>query len=314
MAYSLFRVRELKMGDISSTDIHNARRYDEYGIERPNNLNPEQESFWGHNMYDTNQEPGDPVEYLDKVVKDKLEETKVKIRKNSNVAIEIVVGINGHDSEEFYKKYSCSGFFSRTREFIAKEFGGYDNIIAQYDHYDESKPHAHFIVTPIVEKEVKWKNRNGEGVKKENRLSARDFTGNKDKLRRLQDEFHDFCKPFLDRYDLKLIRGTLSEEQTRSYTQHTNRKIGDLRKELYQLDKEYKELEKAAYDGSKSLDEIIEKRKELEQQQKEKKQDISELNEELNVKLSDQQKKDDIRSKKNRGSGWKKGNDFPKGF
>lgn len=109
-------------------------------------------------------------------------------------------------------------------------------MVAIFEHYDESNPHAHFVVVPIVEA-VKWKNRRGEGERTEKRLNVRDHTGGPDKLRDLQN---GYFRHLVDTYGagknnklgVPIYRGTLVENQTREYIEATDAKIGRLRAEL----------------------------------------------------------------------------------
>jgi hypothetical protein len=68
---------------------------------------------------------------------------------------------------------------------------GKGNIVNMSVHYDERTPHIHAYVVPVKEKTVKWKNKNGQGEKIVKTLCARDYLGGKDKMREMQDSFHD---------------------------------------------------------------------------------------------------------------------------
>ena len=310
MAYGLFRVRELKAGDISSTEIHNARLYEEYGIDRPNNIGPDEEGYHGFNNYYLGQDVDEPVPRLQDKIQERLEDTGVKVRKNSNVAIEIVLG----STPDFWKKYSPDGFFSQARQFIAEEFGGKDNIIAQYSHFDETNPHVHFVVTPIKHKVFKYRNGSGDLHKSKYALCARDFTGSKEKLRGLQDRYHQFCKSFGDRYGIEFYRGTKSEEQTKTYTRETTAELGRLRNDLYSLKQDLEKIEKSSENGLKELREKLKRAEEIEAEKKVVQAKLQEKEKEMKTKVSDLQKRTDIRKAKNKGDGWKKGRDFDIGF
>lgn len=107
-------------------------------------------------------------------------------RKNSVLAYDVFLGA----SPEYFRPDdpSRAGHYdpSRMEEFkrhamnwLEKEFGS-ENVIYAVAHYDESTPHVQAIVTPITD---------------DGRLSARDFTGGKQRLSQLQDRFADEVKP-----------------------------------------------------------------------------------------------------------------------
>jgi hypothetical protein len=85
---------------------------------------------------------------------------------------------------------------------------------------------------------VKWKNTKGSGESIENRLNTRDYTGGRDKLRLLQN---DWFNHLTERYNggksfgLELYRGTLVENQLKEYVMQTNHEVGELRAELSQI-------------------------------------------------------------------------------
>ena len=66
---------------------------------------------------------------------------------------------------------------------------GKENLVHYTVHFDEKTPHIHAYCTPIIKKEVKWRNQKGSGGKIKNSLTARDFNGTKQMLRDMQDSF-----------------------------------------------------------------------------------------------------------------------------
>jgi hypothetical protein len=233
MAFGLIRVRELSVGEIGATDIHNGRKYEELGIEPPENINKEL-MHRSSSTYIRSDAP-DYVrkDNLSDVIKHRMDEAGVKARKNSVVAIEFICSA----SKEFFDVYSSSGWFSNCEQWLEKKYGK-GNIVAKYEHRDESTPHAHFIILPIVQKEVKWKNSKGEGKKIENRLCARDLTGDKDKLSKLQDDYHNFIKPYGQTYGVEFYRGSKANNELKEYTKRTDYKLGEFRNQLDRLDKQ----------------------------------------------------------------------------
>lgn len=235
MAFGLIRARNLSAGEISSTDKHNSRRYSS-AEEYPDNIDQEKrhDSFINVDYISNNgstylgKNESSLKESIDKRLKDK----NVKgIRKNSNLAIEYVVGIN---DKKAWDNYAFDGFVANTKQWL-EERHGENSVVAVFKHLDESNPHAHIIVVPVQEKIVKWKNTKGEGEKKEARLNTRDYTGGRDKLRELQnDYFEHLTKRYNggEKLGLKLYRGTLVENQTKEYIEKTNHEIGNLKAEL----------------------------------------------------------------------------------
>jgi hypothetical protein len=148
----------------------------------------------------------------------------VAVRSNSVVAIEFVMGA----SKDFYQgSYDASSYLSNCVEFVACKYGR-ENIISVHQHFDESNPHVHVLLTPIAEKTVRWKNQKGEGSTTEKRLCARDITGGREKLRQLQDEFHAYIVPFGQLAGVEFVRGTLVEQQTREYKKRTDYRMAEI--------------------------------------------------------------------------------------
>lgn len=225
MAYGIIRVRNLSSGDLELTEIHNARKYEELGKKLPDNINPD-----GYHIHET---LGDGN--LCDRINERLKALGITPRKNSVVALEYVVALSGNPAEKELMKtnYCMEGFLSNAMKWVAERHGGMQNLVAVSQHFDESNPHAHIVVLPIVEKTVKWKNQKGSGERVESRLCARDFTGNKEKLSQLQTDFHAFVEPYGEKMGgVKFYRGTKKEEQLREYTKKTSRELGLLRQEL----------------------------------------------------------------------------------
>lgn len=223
MAYGIIRVRELSAGEVGAAEVHNARKYQENKL--PGHINPE-----GYFLHET---IGDGS--MSDRINERLKELGINPRKNSVVALEYVVALSGNPQEktQIKKNYEIGGFLSDATKWVAERHGGMQNLVAVSQHFDESNPHAHIVVLPIVEKVVKWKNQKGEGERVENRLCARDFTGNKDLLSALQDQYHAFVEPYGAKMGgVKFYRGTKKEEQLKTYTKKTNHELGLLRQKL----------------------------------------------------------------------------------
>lgn len=223
MAYGIIRVRELSSGEVGAAEIHNARKYQDK--EMPGHINPE--------GYHTHETIGDRS--MSERINERLKALGITPRKNSVVALEYVVALSGNPQEkaQIRQNYDIGGFLSDATKWVAERHGGMQNLVAVSQHFDESNPHAHIVVLPIVEKAVKWKNQKGEGERVENRLCARDFTGSRDLLSALQDQYHKFVEPYGAKMGgVKFYRGTKKEEQLKTYTKKTNHELGLLRQKL----------------------------------------------------------------------------------
>lgn len=232
MAFGIIRARNLSAGDIAETDRHNARRYENEN-EYPNNIKADGKYYAYYESETIDDYIHRDETTLQEVIDRRLKENNVKgIRKNSNLAIEYVCTIN---DKKAWEAYSFSGYVSNTKKWI-EERHGKGSVVGTFEHQDETNPHVHLVVVPLKEKQIKWKNQKGEGVRTETRLNTREFTGGRDKLRKLQD---DYFQHLSDRYGvgennkfrLPLYRGTKVEHQHREYSQQTNHEIALLRDE-----------------------------------------------------------------------------------
>lgn len=231
MAFGVCRVRNLSASDIGGTETHNARKYEELGLKTPENINPERSVDNSHWVAGDQFDEGLNVQ---QAIDKRLKELGIKPRSNSVVAIEYVLALTGNPKEKFdmWRNYSASGFLSAAQQWVAKKHGGTNNLISISQHFDESNPHVHVLVLPVVEKTVKWKNKNGAGERTENRLCARDFTGHPDKLSQLQTDFHQFIESYGPKMGVKFYRGTKKEESHKEYTHKTSHELGKMRKEI----------------------------------------------------------------------------------
>ena len=240
----MIRVREIGRGEVGATQLHNSREYDEKGLETPENIDKTRKNN-NHEWFYTGNN-------LTEAINNRLQEAGVKERKNSVVAIEIVVSA----SKDFWELHSETAFFVNSHKFLNEKYGK-ENVVAYNEHYDESNPHCHFIVTPIVEKEVKWKNENGQGVKKGLQLSARDLTGTKKHLIALQDDFFNLLdKKYNQRLPEKnqFVRGKSAKEQNKIYTKSTSVELGVLRDNVREIRESIEFTKKNALDGLISLE------------------------------------------------------------
>lgn len=270
MAYGIIRVQNLKMHQVGGVQKHNFREFSPG--ETPGHIGEENVEKWGRNKYYFYQEGYGSIQ---DAIQGHLTETNTKgVRKNSVVALEFVVAIN---DQNVWNHYHPDGFFGKTAQWLEQQYGG--KVVASAIHTDESNPHAHIVLVPTKEKEVKWKNKNGSGVRIETRLSARDITGGPEKLREMQDDFHKYIKTYEKKMETKFYRGTSAKHNKRFYQKETNRVMGEIRKNINSMTPEEKAI---AFEKLYKLQDSLEKA-------------------ELGVKRAE---------KKNSGNRWKKGVEY----
>ncbi|WP_288389575.1 MobV family relaxase [uncultured Alteromonas sp.] len=122
-------------------------------------------------------------------VKSKLKAHGItKLRKNGVLALEFVLTfspefIYQNDSGQYHKdaNQKLKKWIRNSLNWAKNEFGS--NLVSAVIHLDESTPHLHLCILPI-------KHKKGERYG----LCARDITGGKDKLQKLQDSYHNEMK------------------------------------------------------------------------------------------------------------------------
>jgi hypothetical protein len=298
MGYGILRVRNLHAGDLAATDRHNRRLYDS-PEQYPENIDPS--GWWG-----VSEEHDKP---LVAAIEARTETFGIKPRSNSVLALEFVISA----SKDVYEKVDPHTYLMEAEIFLAKRFGG-ENIVSSILHFDESTPHAHIIIVPIQQKAVKWKNRNGQGTRLEHRLCARDVTGGPAKLRELQEDFYGFLSESSALKEATFHRGTLVEQQKREYVRHTSAELGRIRNELHQLGIEAIKAAELLKTQAMSPEDYSEKTKEIQQRKDELTRSAETIEENMRKELPELEKRVEIRKKRNKGEGWKKGIDpFKKG-
>jgi hypothetical protein len=261
MAQGTFKVKNWKASGIRSCEQHNRRLFPEGKM--PKNINPEKIK------YNLEYIAGDKASFKE-AIDERLK--GIKVRGNSVKVIEFVMGA----SEDFYKgNYSASGYLSNCLKFAAERYG-WDNIIASHQHFDEATPHVHVLVTPVVEKTVRWKNQRGEGVRKEKRLCARDITGGPEKLRQMQEDFYKFIVPYGIRAGVEFEPRVLVENQDKEYSKHTDYRMAEIKRIAQQAQQEIDaakrlELQKEILKQKELLDKELQKKNEAEKEAARKK-------------------------------------------
>ena len=294
MSFPLCRVKKItSMSALNGAEEHNARLYEEHGKDIPNNIIPERNGQLGFNSYEQLMEGKN----LKSAIEKRLQDLKIKPRKNSVIAHEYVLGV----SKDWYEKanYDPQGMLSNVVKFITDKYG-LENVASVAFHFDETNPHVHVITLPIVEKQRKWKNRNGQGTKFVKSLSASDFINGRDTLRKLQDDYFEFVSKY-NRHEGVIYRGMLVEKQLKNYSRKTNHLLGELR----ELKHEIKETIQLIQDG---VD--VEKNKLKQEKQEKKSEELINQIEQVSSDSVKAEKKLEFRKKQNKGDGWKKGLDF----
>ncbi|MEP5613722.1 MAG: plasmid recombination protein [Cyclobacteriaceae bacterium] len=294
MSHTICRVRKISTkGEMGAAEVHNSRQYEELGYTVPDNIQPDKQGVLGYNHYELWLEGKSMMDAVEK----RLKKLSITPRKGAVIAHEYLIGV----SKDWYEKanYSASGMLSNLLKFIINRYGS-ENIVSTAEHFDETTPHMHVVVMPVVKKERKWKNKNGSGSKISYGLSASDFIDGKDTLSQLQTDFFEFARRW-DQNGAVLRRGLLSEEQTKEYTYKTNHLLGELR----ELNNSMTELILNIQQGN----DIAHSKAELEKQ-KLKYDELNKSIEEQQKLLATSEKKTKYRKGKNKDGGWMKGIDF----
>lgn len=170
MPYAILRFEKRKGGPASALEKHHERKKECYGS------NPDIDSSRSHLNYHL-VEPQLKYyrEIQTRIEKAQRENPKCKVRKDSVKFIDTIVTA----SPEFLaamKHEEVRRYFERALRFLQQEVGA-GNIFSAVVHMDERNPHMHLCFVPLT---------------KDNRLSAKEIMGGRDKLVQWQDKFHDF--------------------------------------------------------------------------------------------------------------------------
>lgn len=185
MSFAIIRTNKIKtVQQMDGMNSHNTR-----SVETPN-ADPELKGYNTRPIGSNN---------LRADIESRIEQSGVKTRKDSVKAIEYLITAS---PEAFgYKKHEdgiLRGDVEKWKEFekraldFLRERHGAENVVNFTVHKDEKTPHIHAYCVPLIQKEVKQKNRHmaTATVSKQLRLSAKDYLGGKEKLRQLQSDFH----------------------------------------------------------------------------------------------------------------------------
>jgi hypothetical protein len=170
MPYAILRFEKRKGGPASALEKHHERKKEQYAS------NPDIDLSRSHlNYHLVTPRQKYYAEIQSRIEKAQRENPKCKVRKDSIKFIDTIVTA----TPEFLAEMSLEevqGYFQRALEFLEREVGK-ENIFSAVVHMDERNPHMHLCFVPLT---------------KDNRLSAKEVMGNRNKLIEWQDKFHDY--------------------------------------------------------------------------------------------------------------------------
>jgi len=253
--YGTINVLEVHAKDVKGCEQHNRRQYE--ADKMPKNIDPSR-------IHLNEERIADGKASFNEAIYEKLK--GVTVRKNAVIALEYVLGA----SPEFFERTGKPKvYLNHCIDFVNARHKK-ENVVAINIHLDEMTPHVHVLVVPIVEKEVRWKNKMREGQKMEHRLCARDFTGHPNMLRQLQKDFYEHIVPFGEFAGAEFTRYTSAQEQVKVYNDRTDYRIAEVNNLAEQAQKQMLELTRQLEQTQQilaRLDIDLEKKKELAKQQ-----------------------------------------------
>lgn len=169
MPYAIMRFEKRKGGPASAIEKHHERKKEQY------TSNPDVDTDRSPLNYHLIQPQHKYyAEIQSRIERAQQENPKCKVRKDSVKFIDTIVTATPeyleHLSAEQVRRY-----FERALDFLKAEVGE-TNIFSAVVHMDERNPHMHLCFVPLT---------------KDNRLSAKEVIGGRDKLVEWQDKFHD---------------------------------------------------------------------------------------------------------------------------
>lgn len=158
---------------------------------------------------------------------DKLTELNITERKNGVPAFEVVVSYSPEH------KVPVKAWAKAQMAFFEEQYGK-GRILSMHLHTDETTPHVHVVVMPIVQKKGVWK------------LACRDFLGGREKLVALQDDYAKAMAPFGLERGIKNSKAT--HQKIRKYYGEMHKDVADMVRQLEAVEKpgvfNYKEVVK----------------------------------------------------------------------
>ena len=170
MPYAILRLEKRKGGPASALEKHHERKKEQYAS------NPDIDLSRSHlNYHLVTPQQKYYGEIQSRIEKAQRENPKCKVRKDSIKFIDSIVTATPEYLEGMSPK-QVRRYFERALEFLQREVGK-ENIFSAVVHMDERNPHMHLCFVPLT---------------KDNRLSAKEVMGNRNKLIEWQDKFHDY--------------------------------------------------------------------------------------------------------------------------
>jgi len=178
MAFLVAHFRKLKTGsDMANVAIHNSREKiidENRGLKTP----PPDWMKNPDNISLNEGQTGKQAEAAGKRWERVVSEAGLKRKPQQNAArgIEAVFTAS---AGTFQKKAEWKTFLNDCREWAEKKFGK-ENVLQWNTHYDETTPHLHMVLVPII-----------RDPEKGNKYSSGHFLGGPDGLREIQSEIHE---------------------------------------------------------------------------------------------------------------------------
>ena len=170
MPYAILRFEKRKGGPASALEKHHERKKEQYVS------NPDIDLSRSHlNYHLVAPQQKYYAEIQSRIEKAQRENPKCKVRKDSIKFIDTIVTATPEFLAEMPPE-QVQRYFQRALEFLERGVGK-ENIFSAVVHMDERNPHMHLCFVPLT---------------KDNRLSAKEVMGNRNKLIEWQDKFHDY--------------------------------------------------------------------------------------------------------------------------
>lgn len=170
MPYAILRFEKRKGGPASALEKHHERKKEQYAS------NPDIDLSRSHlNYHLVTPQQKYYAEIQSRIEKAQRENPKCKVRKDSIKFIDTIVTATPEFLTEMPPE-QVQQYFQRALEFLEREVGK-ENIFSAVVHMDERNPHMHLCFVPLT---------------MDNRLSAKEVMGNRNKLIEWQDKFHDY--------------------------------------------------------------------------------------------------------------------------
>lgn len=213
MNYSIMRIAKIKAkSSFAAIERHDRERS---RLKHRKNPEREKENRWIQNKYHEK----------DKGLVERFEALTdgLKYRKDAVLGFEVIMAY----SPDMASKIPEKEWIKENLKWVSNAFGGAENVVGAFYHCDETTPHMHAIVVPIVKEKEKKK------------LSAYSYVKGKESLSKLQDSYAESMKPF------GLERGRkYTEEPDRPSAHHKS-----LKEYWADVDKEMSVLKEKVFGG-----------------------------------------------------------------